>query len=100
MFDLIPNPVGMFEAAINGKMEREFAELLLGTGFSMLFTFLVSLRKLPLLGPAIANMAMAGKINLSNYQDGLALKKFSITYPKDLDNFDWASNFVTVSKES
>lgn len=94
------NPVAWFESAVNGKLEREFAELILGTAFSMLFTFLLRLKKFPIIGSALAEMSMAGKMNLQNYKDGIALKKFSITYPKELDDPDWMAKFITVSKEN
>lgn len=94
------NPVAWWESAVNGKMEREFADLILGTGFSMLVTFLCRLRKIPLIGGALADAAQAGKMNMQNFQNGAMLKKFSITYPKDLDDPDWMARFETISKES
>ena len=100
MFGVDINPVGWWESAVNGKMEREFADLLLGTGLSMLITFFCRLKKIPLIGPALAEASQAGKINMQNYKGGAMLRKFSITYPKDMDDPDWTSNFVTVSKEN
>jgi hypothetical protein len=100
MFGLSLNPVGWWESAINGKMEREFADLLLGTALSMLITFLCRLRKFPVIGPALADASQAGRLNMQNFKDGAMLKKFSITYPKEMDDPDWGARFVTISKES
>lgn len=100
MFNIAPNPVEWYESAINGKMEREFAELLLGTGLSMLITFLISLKKFPLIGGALANMGMAARLNLERYKDGAALKKFSITYPVSTSDTDWIAQFNTIEKDN
>lgn len=93
------NPVAWWESAVNGKMEREFADLLLGTGLSMLITFLFRLKKIPLLGAALADASQAGKLNMQNYKSGAMLKKFSVTYPKEMDDPNWTSQFETISKE-
>lgn len=94
------NPVAWYESAINGKMERDFAEIIFGTGFSMVLSFLAGLGRIPLIGGAFVDMAASGKINMANYKNGEALKKFSITYPKILDDPDLCSRFLTVSKEA
>jgi hypothetical protein len=93
------NPVDWYESAKNAGMERELAELLFGTALSMLLSFLAGLNRVPLVGSAFVSMAAAGKLNIQNYKDGEALKKFSITYPKTLDDPDLCSGFITVSKE-
>lgn len=93
---LIPDPVSMWESAINGKMERELADELLGMGLSALLTFPWSLRSVPLIGKSLGAMAMSMKLNLWN---GALLKRVAVTVPKSMEDPDIASQYVTTTIE-
>lgn len=85
------NPVSWYESAINGKMERAFAEELLGAGLSFFLTLTWNLGKLPLVGPSLKKAAMAMKLNL---WQGNLIHGIRITVPDDMNDPDEMQHFV------
>jgi hypothetical protein len=97
LISILPNPVSMFESAINGGLEREAAMGLLSAGLSSSLTFFWKLGKLPLIGTAFQWFAQSMKISLLDsklFADG----KIRLTFPKEMIDPDFESQFETMQK--
>lgn len=90
----LPDPVSMFEAAANGKLEREAANALVSSSLSGWISFLWTLGKKSLfgLGPALQAMATAQFLSLRE----LETKNFIVlTVPTELLTADNISQYET-----
>jgi hypothetical protein len=91
----IPDPVSMFETALNGKLEREAENSLMSCMYSGVLSFFWRLGSAGIkfgLGPALQDMATAQYLSLTN----LEAKNFlTLTVPKDMLDADNLAKFET-----
>lgn len=94
----MPDPVSMFESAVNGKLEREAANAFVSSTLSAWLAFIWGLgaRNLLGLGPALRDMATAQYLTLRERET----KNFlTLTVPLDMLAADNLSRFQTEWKE-
>lgn len=94
----MPDPVSMFESAINGKLEREVANAFVSSTLSgwLALMWRLGARNLLGLGPALRDMATAQYLTLQKEET----KNFlTLTVPQDMLEADNLARFQTEWKE-
>lgn len=90
----LPDPVSMFESAVNGKLEREAANAFASSALSgwLAFVWRLGARNLLGLGPALRDMATAQYLTL---RQGETKNFLTLSVPKDMLDPDNLSKFET-----